>query len=128
MADLTALIQERLRVEHAADPSFYEPSPGQLVDHVHNRVARVAAEVAKRWYGEQRPKSAELAPGTTIRFLDDPDRTYTLERRKSQDEGVLSHPGWWMKGWWVKGGGGFADFVLDDERNRWVVVTGEGTS
>lgn len=44
--DLVALIQERLRAEYAADPSFYRPSPGQLVDHVHSRVARVAAEVA----------------------------------------------------------------------------------
>lgn len=53
MTNLTALIQQRLRAEYAADPSFYEPSPGQLVDHVHNRVARVTADEAQRGCVEQ---------------------------------------------------------------------------
>lgn len=45
--DLTEQMQLRLRHEQEVRPDMYKPSPGQLPDHVHHRIARICAEVAE---------------------------------------------------------------------------------
>jgi len=44
MTDLPGYIQKALQDALRENPALYEPSPGQLMDHVSHRVARVIAE------------------------------------------------------------------------------------
>lgn len=72
-----------------------------------------------------RPRSADLAPGTVVRWRGTSDAV--LERRKDPDDragadwgfGLPFFPGWWL----ADNRGGLADFVIDDpERFGWEIV------
>lgn len=64
--------------------------------------------------------SAELAPGTKVRWMPGGD-IFVLARRKDPTEHDHSTP--WFPGWWIEDGGpGLADFVLDNPKGDWEVV------
>lgn len=73
-------------------------------------------------------KSADLKPGTRLRWRDTND-VVTLSHRKAEsdrpDTSLPFHPGWWL----ADDRGGLADFVIDAEDSDWHIVTrttGEG--
>jgi hypothetical protein len=65
-------------------------------------------------------KSEDLTPGTRLRYK--PNGSIAiLDRRKDPNDHDASK-GRFFPGWWVEGGGGLADFVIDDAESVWEIV------
>lgn len=72
---LSDIIQESLRMEFEINPDLYKASPGQITDHVHHRIARIAARVASEYVvahasgDEWQRKAEEIAAATGENFV-----------------------------------------------------------
>jgi hypothetical protein len=64
-------------------------------------------------------RSADLRPGTRIRWRNNKETTTTLARRKTPDD---KSPLSYRPGWWLEDSGGIADDALDNPEEGWTIV------
>lgn len=66
-------------------------------------------------------RSIDLTPGTRLRDRRD-GHIAVLERRKQRTDIAPHRTRPFHEGWWCVGGGGLADFVIDDPDTNWEVL------
>lgn len=69
----------------------------------------------------ERPKSIDLQPGTTLRWMGTSGSdNIVLDRRKRYDDDHHGLP--YKPGWWIVNGGGLVDTAIDEEGSKWEIV------
>jgi hypothetical protein len=97
-----------------------ESARAQAIIEVAKHTARMVEALKILPEGGPKTRSADLQPGTKLRYRNTPE-IVVLDRRKTPEDDryrLPFHPGWWLAGTTS----GLADFVIDDPDSGWEVI------